>query len=124
MFCAFFRRPAVGTAAFQEITLKAYDALGMVETRGFVSLVEAAQAMAQAAEVDLVHYEKAGAGFLTVVVRGPLEEVRRAVGAGMAAAQRVGELVAAHVLPRVHPKLESLLPLGGSAETNDRNGKR
>ena len=106
------------------MTTKGYDALGMVETKGFVSLVEAAQAMAQSAEVDLVHYEKAGAGFLTVVVRGPLEEVRRAVGAGMAAAQRVGELVAAHVLPRVHPKLESLLPLSRKpGQTNDGSTK-
>lgn len=92
------------------------DALGMVETRGFVSLVEAAQAMAEVAEVDLVDYVRSGGGFLTIVVRGPLEEVRRAVEAGILAAQRVGDLVAAHVLPRVHPKVESLL-LPGRKET-------
>jgi len=92
--------------------MKKLDALGMVETRGFVSLVEAANAMAQMADVDLVHYEKVGYGFTTIIVRGPLEEVRRAVGAGVNAAKRVGDIVAAHVLPRVHPKAEMLLPLG------------
>ena len=92
--------------------MKKLDALGMVETRGFVSLVEAANAMAQIADVDLVHYEKVGHGFTTIIIRGPLEEVRRAVGAGVAAAKRVGDVVAAHVLSRVHPKAERLLPLG------------
>ncbi len=87
-------------------------ALGLVETKGFVGLVEAANAMAQVAEVDLVHYEKVGDGMVTIVVRGPTEEVRRAVRTGVAAAQRVGELVSAHVLPRVHPKVEQVLPLG------------
>lgn len=92
--------------------MKDLDALGMLETRGFVSLVEAANAMAQMADVDLVHYEKVGHGLVTIIVRGPLEEVRRAVGAGVEAAKRVGDVAAAHVLPRVHPKAEKLLPLG------------
>ncbi|MCD6498404.1 MAG: BMC domain-containing protein [Deltaproteobacteria bacterium] len=88
--------------------------IGLIETKGFVGLVEAANAMAHVAEVELVHYEKIGDGMVTIVVRGPLEEVRRAVRTGVAAAQRVGELVSAHVLPRIHPKADRLLPLGGT----------
>jgi len=88
--------------------------VGLVETKGFVSLVEAANAMAHVAEVELVQYEKIGDGMVTIVVRGPLEEVRRAVRTGVAAAQRVGELVSAHVVPRIHPKADRLLPLGGT----------
>ncbi len=88
------------------------EAVGLIETKGFVGLVEAANAMVLVAEVDLVHYEKIGDGLVTVVLRGSLEEVRRAVRTGMAAAQRVGELVSAQVLPRVHPKVEAVLPLG------------
>jgi microcompartment protein CcmL/EutN len=99
--------------------MKKLDALGVVETRGFVSVVEAANAMAQIADVELVHYEKVGDGLTSIVVRGPLEEVRRAVGAGMAAARRVGDLVAAQVLPRVHPKAEKVLPLGRQDRIGD-----
>lgn len=87
-------------------------AVGLVETKGFVGLVEAANAMAQVAEVDLVHYEKVGDGMVTIVVRGPVEEVRRAVRTGVAAAQRVGELVSAHVIPKLDSKVEQVLPLG------------
>ncbi len=88
------------------------DALGMIETRGFTAMVEAADAMVKAAKVDLVSYEKIGGGFVTVVVRGDVAAVRAAVDAGTRAAERVGEIVSTHVIPRPHNNVDSALPLG------------
>jgi ethanolamine utilization protein EutM len=88
------------------------DALGMIETRGFAALVEAADAMVKAAKVDLVGYEKIGGGFVTAIVRGDVAAVRAAVDAGARAAERVGEIVSTHVIPRPHASVDCALPLG------------
>ncbi len=93
------------------------DALGMIETRGFVAMVEAADAMVKAAKVELVHYEKIGGGFVTAIVRGDVAAVKAATDAGARAAERVGELVSVHVIPRPHTNIDLALPLGrGEAE--------
>ena len=88
------------------------EALGLIETRGFVALVEASDAMVKAANVRLVSYEKTGGGFVTAVVRGDVAAVKAAVEAGAAAANKVGELVSVHVIPRPHANLEDVLPIG------------
>ena len=88
------------------------EALGMIETRGFTAMVEAADAMVKAAKVELVGYEKIGGGFVTAVVRGDVAAVRAAVDAGSRAAERVGEIVSTHVIPRPHSNVDSALPLG------------
>ena len=88
------------------------DALGMIETRGFVGMVEAADAMVKAAQVDLIGYEKIGGGFVTAIVRGDVAAVRAAVDAGGRAAQKVGEVVSVHVIPRPHDAVDAALPLG------------
>ncbi len=88
------------------------DALGMVETRGLVSMIEAADAMAKAANVRLVGWEKIGSGYVTAIIRGDVASVRAATDAGAAAARRVGELVSVHVIPRPHASLEGILPIG------------
>jgi ethanolamine utilization protein EutM len=88
------------------------DALGMIETRGFVAMVEASDAMVKAARVKLVGYEKIGGGYVTALVRGDVAAVRAATEAGSAAAARVGELVSVHVIPRPHAQLEDALPIG------------
>lgn len=90
------------------------EALGLIETRGFVALVEASDAMVKAANVRLVSYEKTGGGFVTAVVRGDVAAVKAAVEAGAAAANKVGELVSVHVIPRPHPQLDEQLPIGGA----------
>lgn len=89
-------------------------ALGMVETRGEVGAIEAADAMVKAAKVTLVGWQKIGSGYVTALVRGDVAAVRAATDAGAAAARRVGELVAVHVIPRPHPSLEDVLPIGKS----------
>jgi len=94
------------------------DALGMIETRGFVASVEAADAMVKAARVELVGYEKIGGGYVTVVVRGDVAAVKAATDAGKLAAQRVGELVSVHVIPRPHENLDAVLPLGRGPAAN------
>jgi len=86
------------------------DALGMVETKGFIGSVEAADAMVKAAKVDLVATEYIGAGYVTVMVRGDVGAVKAATDAGAAAARRVGELVSVHVIPHPHDELEHALP--------------
>jgi ethanolamine utilization protein EutM len=91
------------------------DALGMVETRGFIGSVEAADAMVKAANVVLVGKEYIGAGFVTVLVRGDVGAVKAATDAGAAAARRVGELVAVHVIPRPHGEVEKILPKAPSS---------
>lgn len=92
------------------------DALGMIETRGFVAMVEAADAMVKAAKVELVGYEKTGGGFTTAIVRGDVAAVKAATDAGARAAERVGELVSTHVIPRPHANVDMALPLGRVAE--------
>lgn len=86
------------------------EALGMVETRGLVGSIEAADAMVKAANVVLVGKEYIGAGYVTVMVRGDVGAVKAATDAGAAAARRVGELVAVHVIPRPHGEVEKILP--------------
>ena len=88
------------------------DALGMIETRGFVAMVEAADAMVKAARVELVSYEKIGGGYVTAVVRGDVAAVKAATEAGARAAERLGELVSVHVIPRPHANIDEALPLG------------
>ncbi len=90
------------------------EALGMVETRGFVGMVEASDAMVKAAKVTLIGYEKVGGGLVTAIVRGDVAAVKSATDAGAAAARRVGELVSVHVIPRPHASLEDRLPIGKS----------
>lgn len=92
------------------------DALGMIETRGFVAMVEAADAMVKAAKVELVGYEKTGGGFTTAIVRGDVAAVKAATDAGARAAERVGEVVSTHVIPRPHANVDMSLPLGRAAE--------
>lgn len=88
----------------------AADALGMVETKGLIGSVEAADAMVKAANVTLIGKEYIGAGYVTVLVRGDVGAVKAATDAGAAAARRVGELVSVHVIPRPHADVEKLLP--------------
>jgi ethanolamine utilization protein EutM len=87
------------------------DALGLIETRGFVAMVEAADAMLKAARVTLVGYEKIGGGYVTAVVRGDVAAVRAATEAGSVAASKVGEVVSVHVIPRPHPGVDENLPV-------------
>ena len=88
------------------------EALGMVETRGLVGSIEAADAMVKAANVLLIGKEYIGAGYVTVMVRGDVGAVKAATDAGAAAARRVGELVSVHVIPRPHAEVEKILPQG------------
>jgi ethanolamine utilization protein EutM len=88
----------------------AQEALGLVETRGLIGSIEAADAMVKAANVELVSKEYIGAGFVTVMVRGDVGAVKAATDAGAAAARRVGELVSVHVIPRPHSEVERILP--------------
>ena len=92
------------------------EALGMVETKGLVGSIEAADAMVKAANVLLVGKEYIGAGYVTVFVRGDVGAVKAATDAGAAAARRVGELVAVHVIPRPHGEVEKILPQSRDAK--------
>jgi ethanolamine utilization protein EutM len=92
------------------------DALGMIETRGFAAMVEASDAMVKAAKVELVGYEKIGGGYVTAVVRGDVAAVKAAVEAGARSAERVGEVVAVHVIARPHTNVDLQLPLGRAKE--------
>jgi len=87
------------------------EALGLIETKGLVSMIEAADAMVKAANVTLVGMEKIGSGLVTVMVRGDVGAVKAATDAGAAAARRVGEVVSVHVIPRHHTDTETLLPV-------------
>ena len=89
-----------------------FDALGMIETKGLIGAVEAADAMVKTANVVLVGKECIGAGYVTVMVRGDVGAVKAATDAGAAAARRVGELVSVHVIPRPHAEVEKILPKG------------
>src|SRR5256885_10047229 len=98
------------------------DALGMIETKGFVGMVEAADAMVKAARVELVGYEKIGGGYVTAVVRGDVAAVKAATEAGQRAAERVGELVSVHVIPRPHVNIDEVLPLGRQGTVTGHGG--
>ncbi|MBU8932700.1 MAG: ethanolamine utilization microcompartment protein EutM [candidate division Zixibacteria bacterium] len=88
------------------------EALGLIETKGLVALIEAADAMVKAAKVTLVAYEKIGGGMVTVMVRGDVAACKAATDAGAAAAQKVGELVSVHVIPRPHSNVHDIFPTG------------
>jgi microcompartment protein CcmL/EutN len=88
------------------------EALGMVETRGLVGTIEAADAMSKAANVELIGMRKIGAGYVTIMCRGDVGAVKAAVDAASSAARRVGELVSVHVIPRPHDEVEKILPGG------------
>jgi ethanolamine utilization protein EutM len=90
----------------------ASEALGLVETKGLIGSVEAADAMVKAANVVLIGKEYIGAGYVTVMVRGDVGAVKAATDAGAAAARRVGELISVHVIPRPHSEVERILPKG------------
>ena len=103
------------------------DALGLIETKGFVGMVEAADAMVKAAKVELVGYEKTGGGYVTAIVRGDVAAVKAATEAGQRAAERVGEVVSVHVIPRPHANVNAVLPLGrasGEGKPGDGDHKR
>src|ERR1700752_1770814 len=88
------------------------EALGMIEKRGMVAMIEASDAMVKAAKVTLVGWEKIGSGYVTAMVRGDVAAVKAATDAGAYAVRRVGELTAIHVIPRPHQSLEEVLPIG------------
>src|SRR3954463_9682571 len=100
------------------------DALGMIETKGFVGMVEATDAMVKAAKGELVGDEKIGGGYVPAIVRGDVPAVKAATEAGQRAAERVGELVSVHVIPRPHTNIDLGLPLGrqDSAESSSGGG--
>ncbi|CRH92341.1 MULTISPECIES: ethanolamine utilization microcompartment protein EutM [Streptococcus] len=87
------------------------EALGMIETKGLVGAIEAADAMVKAANVTLVGKELVGGGLVTVLVRGDVGAVKASTDAGAAAAQRIGELISVHVIPRPHTEVETILPV-------------
>jgi ethanolamine utilization protein EutM len=91
------------------------DALGMIETRGLIGAIEAADAMVKAANVVLIGKEYIGAGYVTVLARGDVGAVKAATDAGAAAARRVGELVSVHVIPRPHADVDRVLPRASTA---------
>lgn len=86
------------------------EALGMIETKGLVGAIEAADAMTKSANVELIGYEKIGSGLVTVMVRGDVGAVKASVDAGAVAAEKVGEIVSKHVIPRPHTDVEKILP--------------
>jgi microcompartment protein CcmL/EutN len=88
----------------------------MIETRGFAAMVEASDAMVKAARVELVGYEKIGGGYVTAIVRGDVAAVKAAVEAGVRGAEKVGEVVSVHVIPRPHSNVDRALPLGRQDE--------
>ncbi len=94
------------------------EALGMVECRGLVAMIEAADAMVKSANVHLVGYEKIDAGLVTAIVRGEVGAVKAAVEAGAAAASRIGEVVSTHIIPRLHSEVDSGIPVLNNGETN------
>ena len=99
------------------------EALGMIETRGFAAMVEASDAMVKAAKVELVSYEKIGGGYVTAIVRGDVAAVKAAVEAGVRGAERVGEVVSVHVIPRPHLNIDLVLPLGRTEQAKAELGE-
>ena len=114
------KRPAASGAAPKtkgaRNTMANTNALGMVETKGLVGAIEAADAMVKAANVQLVGKEQVGGGLVTVMVRGDVGAVNAATDAGAAAAEKVGELISVHVIPRPHAEVDHILPHGGESE--------
>jgi len=102
----------------------ALQALGMVETRGLVALIEAADAMCKAATVDLIGWDRVGAGMVTAFVRGEVAAVKASVDAGAAAASKIGEVVSVHVIPRPHEELAEALPKTPPSAGSGRGGAR
>ena len=102
----------------------ALQALGMVETRGLVALIEAADAMCKAATVDLIGWDRVGAGMVTAFVRGDVAAVKASVDAGAAAAAKLGEVVSVHVIPRPHDELEEALPKRPAPAGSGRGGAK
>ena len=96
--------------------MAAMQALGMIETKGLVAAIEASDAMVKAANVTLIGKEHVGGGLVTVMVRGDVGAVKAATDAGAAAAERVGELLSVHVIPRPHEEVEMILPSIGAKE--------
>jgi ethanolamine utilization protein EutM len=90
----------------------AQQALGMIETRGFAAMVEAADAMVKAARVDLVGYERIGGGYVTAIIRGDVAAVKAALEAGVRGAEKIGEVVSVHLIARPHENVDDVLPLG------------
>jgi microcompartment protein CcmL/EutN len=104
----------------EEKEYRMVEALGMIETKSYPAMVEAADAMVKAAKVELVAYEKTGGGQVTAIVRGDVAAVKAAVEAGARGAEKVGEVVAIHVIPRPHSNVDRTLPLGrGPAESGE-----
>lgn len=103
-------KKAETTAEVKEVKKMALEALGMVETRGLVAAIEAADAMVKAANVELIGTEKIGSGLVSVMVRGDVGAVKAAVEAGSASAGSLGEVIATHVIPRPHNDVEKILP--------------
>ena len=99
------------------------EALGLIETKGFVGMVEACDAMVKAAKVELVGYEKIGGGYVTAIVRGDVAAVKAATEAGARGAERVGELVSVHVIPRPHANIDLVLPLGRAEQAKAETGR-
>jgi len=93
------------------------EALGMIETKGLVAMIEAADAMVKAANVQLVGYEKIDAGLVTAIVRGEVGAVRAAVDAGAEAARKVGTVVGVHIIPRPHSEVDGGIPVLRTGET-------
>jgi microcompartment protein CcmL/EutN len=96
----------------------------MIETKGFVGMVEAADAAVKAAKVELVGYEKIGGGYVTMIVRGDVAAVKAAIEAGARGAERVGELVSTHVIPRPHGNIDLVLPLGRLDQAKAESGQK
>jgi microcompartment protein CcmL/EutN len=93
------------------------EALGMIECKGFAAMVEAADAMVKAAKVELIGFEKIGGGYVTAIVRGDVAAVKAALEAGARGAEKVGEVVSVHVIPRPHENVDRALPLGRQTTT-------
>ncbi len=100
------------------------DALGMIETRSFPAVVEAADAAVKAARVDLVSYEKTGGGYTTIVIRGDVAAVKAACDAAQTAAGRVGDVVTVHVIARPHDQVDVIMPLGRTPVTAPARAKK
>jgi microcompartment protein CcmL/EutN len=98
------------------------DALGMIEARSFAAMVEAADAMVKAAKVELVSFEETGGGYVTAVVRGDVAAVKAAVQAGIQNAEKVGEIIASHVIARPHVNIDLVLPLGRKEQAESEMG--
>ncbi|GAB4378036.1 MAG: propanediol utilization microcompartment protein PduA [Calditrichia bacterium] len=100
------------------------EALGMIETRSFPAMVEAADAMVKAAKVELVSYEKTGGGYVTAIIRGDVAAVRAACEAGQAGASKVGEIIAVHIIARPHTNVDLVLPLGRKEQAEKETMKK